>query len=79
MTDFQILRDNDALRKRNAFLVRERDTARALLREMVGIFRVSADGHEQMLTLGDWGDLNPQAQAVLRIVRAYLAEVDNGE
>lgn len=74
MTDFEVLAENDRLRKRNAVLARERDTALGLLREMVGIFRLSEDGHEQMLTLDEWSHLNPEAQAILRIVRGYLAE-----
>lgn len=63
MTDFEILRTNDALRKRNAFLKHERDEARALLR---------------LVAHTDVKVPDEMAQVLIQIAD-YLAEVDGGE
>lgn len=54
-------------------IIDEREAALALLREMVGVFHLDAEGDENLIVAEDWYVLNPEAAAVLKRVRDYLA------
>src|SRR5687768_2046422 len=77
--NIELRKENSELRIRQALIVKRAEQAEALLREVIEMFQLRSyplDEAERILPINEWGDLTPEAAAVIKKVRLHLGGSD---